>query len=387
MAARRPRALADDEVWVDCAAARRLYDEAKQQIRGLNKTLNEKGFGSGPLSRIRGLEKPRGTRGGVPKATTKMKRGSVKLFADTCQIPIDQLLFDGTGRPATVSEIDWSDDSLENLTHDDLRKIIGTEFNIISETLGLNRGWLVQVLREEISAALKANVVSEAALRDVLKKIGKGNVPVDRIVEQLHAMADELLRFQSEYGVLLQIDHAVEGELWKDVNDVEIIQSPFYAATQSQLAPGSAFGNDVSAAEILQSQDGTVPQSQLDIRVAFLKAAGAVKIGHELNVSGVGVSRDMSISASVKLRVEVHVQMKNSGEAQVSMEGRAYVDFTITFGSFFSISGSATYASNKSFDVNVKRVSLGSQMKFLEGISNKDINRIIALPNMSAKKP
>jgi hypothetical protein len=93
MAARKQQRRRQGEVWVDCAAARHLYEDAKDRIPTLYKLLEEAGFGSGPLSRIRGVsELVRG-----PKAATKMLRAGVETFARISEIPIEQLLVGGTG--------------------------------------------------------------------------------------------------------------------------------------------------------------------------------------------------------------------------------------------------------------------------------------------------
>lgn len=83
----------EGEVWVDCTAARRLYDEAKHRIPALNKLLSDDGFGSGPLSRIRGMDQPKQ----ALKPATKMQRENVARFAKICGIPVARLLIDGTG--------------------------------------------------------------------------------------------------------------------------------------------------------------------------------------------------------------------------------------------------------------------------------------------------
>jgi hypothetical protein len=93
MTARRPQRLRQGEVWVDCAVARRLYEDAKDRIPTLYKLLDEVGFGSGPLSRLRGMNER--VLGG--KAATRMQRDSVATFARISEIPIEQLLVGGTG--------------------------------------------------------------------------------------------------------------------------------------------------------------------------------------------------------------------------------------------------------------------------------------------------
>ena len=85
--------LRDGERWVDCEAARRLYEDAKDRIPALYRLLDNEGFGSGALSRLRGTDK----RGREPASVTKMQLSSLTLFSKISGIPIERLLVEGTG--------------------------------------------------------------------------------------------------------------------------------------------------------------------------------------------------------------------------------------------------------------------------------------------------
>ena len=140
MAAGKSRGLREGEVCVDCAAARRLYEEAKLKITGLNKLLQADAFASGPLSRIRGVDEP--DRG--PKATCRMQRASVARFARTCQIRVEELLTEGTGlNPATDIECGTDGPTMQSLTPTPETALAGAR----------PRAW-IRVLQAEIASPL-----------------------------------------------------------------------------------------------------------------------------------------------------------------------------------------------------------------------------------------
>jgi hypothetical protein len=84
--------LRHGEVWVNCRAAREIYDQLKtndRRFKEIKDRLESAGFGPGHLSRIRGLRanKP-------PDATRRMQRTNVKTFAEACGVATASLILD-----------------------------------------------------------------------------------------------------------------------------------------------------------------------------------------------------------------------------------------------------------------------------------------------------
>jgi hypothetical protein len=84
--------LRHGEVWVNCGAAREIYDQLKKndrRFREIKDRLEGAGFGPGHLSRIRGLRASK-----TPDATRRMQRTNVKTFAEACGVAMASLIVD-----------------------------------------------------------------------------------------------------------------------------------------------------------------------------------------------------------------------------------------------------------------------------------------------------
>jgi hypothetical protein len=95
-AQRMARGLRHGECWVDCVAARAIYDNIKRDEKRfgeLKEALAVANFGPGHLSRIRGEDIP----GQVPKTYRPMWRQNVANFAKACGVTPEKLLLGGTG--------------------------------------------------------------------------------------------------------------------------------------------------------------------------------------------------------------------------------------------------------------------------------------------------
>ena len=95
-AQRMARGLRHGECWVDCVAARAIYDNIKRDEKRfgeLKEALAVANFGPGHLSRIRGEDIP----GQVPKTYRPMGRQNVANFAKACGVTPEKLLLGGTG--------------------------------------------------------------------------------------------------------------------------------------------------------------------------------------------------------------------------------------------------------------------------------------------------